>query len=142
MKLEKCTDRSAPTDLTVDPIHLVRGGDARYVDGFEWDPATLADYEEATASDGPDGRLVTIFDHDPASPGTHWERHPAGAEVVICLSGDLTLTQRRGDGEFEHRLGAGHAVINPPGTWHIIDSETPGRLMTITPGRGTDHEPR
>lgn len=142
MKLVTSTERSAATDLTVAPIHLGRGGDARYIDGFDWDPATLADYEAATASDGPDGRLVMIFDHDPASPGSHWERHPAGAEVVVCLSGALTLVQRHDDGELEHRLGAGEAVINPPGMWHIIDSETAGQFMTITPGRGTDHEPR
>ena len=40
-------------------------------------------------------------------------------------------------------LGPGPgASINPPGVWHTADVHEPGEALFITPGRGTEHEPR
>jgi hypothetical protein len=71
-----------------------------------------------------------------------WERHPAGDEVVICLSGRMTVIQDI-DGRHEPvGLGPCEAMINPSGVWHTADVQEPVRFMTITPGMGTEHRPR
>jgi uncharacterized cupin superfamily protein len=121
-------------------IHLGRGATAVPLPGFEWSPASLASYEERFAADGDDGRLVTI-EPQTASWDT-WERHPAGAEVVVVLAGRVDLIQRLGDGERRVRLRPGRAAVNPPGVWHTADVHEPGRALFITPGRGTEHTPR
>jgi hypothetical protein len=72
-------------DITATPIHLGRGGTARRMEGFDWTPSALDEYERATAADGPDGRLVIM--RYVAGPWDGWERHPAGAEVVIACTG-------------------------------------------------------
>ena len=70
-----------------------------------------------------------------------WERHP-GDQVVICLSGRMTVI-RELDGEPEPvGLGPCEAMINPAGVWHTADVHEPVRFMTITPGQGTEHRPR
>ena len=71
-----------------------------------------------------------------------WERHPTGDEVVICLSGTLTVIQEV-DGEHEPiGLGPCEAMIDPSGVWHTADVPEPVRFLTITPGQGTEHRPR
>ena len=54
-------------------------------------------YERRFAADGDEGRLVTTFRSE--TSWSRWERHPAGEEVVVLLSGRIDLVQRTGDGE-------------------------------------------
>lgn len=69
-----------------------------------------------------------------------WEMHPAGAEVVLCTTGAITLLQQRADGTITAvRLGAGQCAINPPGVWHTADVEEPSTAVFITTGEGTQH---
>ena len=77
-------------DLRATPVHLGLGSRAMPIDGSAWDPDVLAAYGAATAGDGDEGRMVMIF---PSTIGswTHWERHPGGEEVVVCLSGRMTV---------------------------------------------------
>lgn len=124
-------------DLTTTPIHLGRGSRARPVAGFAWDPAVLGAYGAAVADDGVEGRLVAFFEARGA--GDSWERHPAGDEVVLCVSGRVTM--HRDDG-ISVELGPGEAMVNPPGVWHTADIDEPSRILTITPGVGTEHKPR
>ncbi|MFF3389898.1 cupin domain-containing protein [Streptomyces sp. NPDC002669] len=127
-------------DLRTTPVHLGLGSRAKPVEGFAWDPEVLRAYSAAVAADGAEGRLVTIFDGD--GPGDHWERHPAGDELVICLSGSVTVT-RDGDAVPDRVvLGPGEATVNPAGTWHAVDLAGPASILTITAGLGTDHRPR
>ncbi|MGC0372498.1 cupin domain-containing protein [Streptomyces sp. SAI-229] len=127
-------------DLRTTPVHLGLGSRAKPVQGFAWDPEVLQAYSAAVAADGAEGRLVTIFDGD--GPGDHWERHPAGDELVICLSGSVTVT-RDVDGVPDRVvLGPGEATVNPAGTWHAVDMAGPASILTITAGLGTDHRPR
>lgn len=50
------------------------------------------------ADDGPDGRLVMVFEG--SRPSETWERHPAGDELVMCPSERMTV-MREVDGEHE-----------------------------------------
>lgn len=130
-------DGRAPFDLLTTPLHLGMGSRARPIEGFAWDPEVLQAYGDATAAEGIEGRLVMIFDG--AGPGDHWERHPAGDELVVCLEGRVTVVR---EGEVGVVLGPGEATVNPPGAWHVVDMDGPARILTITPGAGTDHRPR
>ncbi|MFH8990037.1 cupin domain-containing protein [Streptomyces sp. NPDC017940] len=129
-----------PIDLRTTPVHLGLGSTAKPIEGFAWDPEVLQAYSAAVAADGAEGRLVTIIDGD--GPGDHWERHPAGDELVVCLSGSVTVT-RDADGVPHHVvLGPGEATVNPTGAWHAVDMREPSTILTITAGLGTDHRPR
>ncbi len=134
------TDPTGAIDLVTTPIHLGLGSRAMPVEGFAWDCEALAAYGAAVAGDGAEGRTVMILDG--TESWSSWERHPAGDEVVICLSGRITVI-RDTDGEHDGvELGPGQAMINPAGVWHTADVYEPGRFMTITPGAGTEHRPR
>ncbi|TXS20464.1 cupin domain-containing protein [Streptomyces sp. adm13(2018)] len=126
--------------LRTTPVHLGLGSTAKLVEGFAWDPETLQAYSAAVAADGAEGRMVMIFDGE--GPGDHWERHPAGDELVVCLSGSVTVS-RDLDGVLDRvLLGPGEATINPAGVWHAVDMTGPTSLLSITAGLGTDHRPR
>jgi quercetin dioxygenase-like cupin family protein len=127
-------------DITTLPLHLGPGGAARVVEGFDWSAEQLAAYERDTRADGPDGRLVMMF--EVKGPWTSWERHPAGAEVVIGCTGKHRFVQELPDGERVVEIGPGEALINPPGVWHTADSGEGGWILTITPGLDTEHRPR
>jgi len=135
------TDPDAPAvDLASTPIHLGLGSTAEPLVGFSWSAEYLTAYGERTASDGDEGRLVTLGRQE--ASWDSWERHPAGDEVVLLLSGRVDVIQ---DLDGEHRrteLRPGEAVINPPGVWHTSDVIEPGDALFITPGRGTEHRPR
>ena len=138
--MELIEDGREPVNLLTTPLHLGLGSRARPVQGFAWDPAVLEAYSAAVAPDGPEGRMVVIFDGE--GPGDHWERHPAGDEVVACLSGQLTVA-RDTDGPTEQVvLGPGEATVDPAGAWHVVDMAGPTRILTITPGVGTEHRRR
>ncbi|MFE6666126.1 cupin domain-containing protein [Streptomyces sp. NPDC057697] len=127
-------------DLRTTPVHLGLGSRAKPVEGFAWNPEVLQAYSAAVAADGAEGRMVAIFDGD--GPGDHWERHPAGDELVVCLSGSVTVT-RDADGVPDRvLLGPGEATVTPAGTWHAVDMAGPTCILTVTAGLGTEHRPR
>ncbi|MYQ39223.1 Cupin domain-containing protein [Streptomyces sp. LamerLS-316] len=127
-------------DLRTTPVHLGLGSRAKPVEGFAWDPEVLQAYSAAVAADGAEGRTVAIFDGD--GPGDHWERHPAGDELVVCLSGSVTVTRDVDGVPGSVMLGPGEATVNPAGAWHAVDMTGPASILTITAGLGTDHRPR
>jgi quercetin dioxygenase-like cupin family protein len=116
--------------LSIDATTVVRQ--------FSWDQIEKVDEEIASPDDG--GRIVCTFPQ--AETWTTWERHPAGEELVMLLSGRVDLLQEI-DGETRRtELHPGMAVVNPPGVWHTADVHEPGVGLFITPGRGTEHRPR
>jgi uncharacterized cupin superfamily protein len=133
-------DATQPFKLSDTPIHLGLGATAVPLEGFAWDPAYLAAYGERFASDGDEGRLVTLGAM--TDDWDSWERHPAGEEVVVCLSGRVRLIQEIGGEEVAVEAGPGDAIVNPPGVWHTADVLEPAQALFITPGRGTAHRPR
>ncbi|MCW1097305.1 cupin domain-containing protein [Streptomyces sp. RS2] len=127
-------------DLRTTPVDLGLGSTARPVEGFAWNPEALQAYGAAVAEDGAEGRMVTILDGD--GPGDHWERHPAGDELVVCLSGSVTVVRDLDGVPDRVLLGPGEATVNPAGVWHAVDTTGPTSILTITAGLGTDHRPR
>ena len=92
-------------------------------------------------ADGVEGRLVSQFTF--TEDWAMWEMHPAGAEVVLCTAGRITLHQEHADGTAATlTIGPGEYAINPPGTWHTADVEGEATAVFITPGIGTEHRPR
>ena len=126
--------------LPIHPVHLGLGARALVepvFGGGEWYGA----YEARHAADGAEGRLVTLFDF--TEPWTSWEMHPAGDEVVICLSGTMTLHQEFTDGTTATVvLGVNDYAINPPGVWHTADIEGTATALFITAGAGTETRDR
>ena len=122
-------------DPTTNFIDLAPGGRARLLplDADFW-PA-LAEGRLTLA-----GRLVST--HDMKQGVAHWERHPAGEELLIAISGTYRIeVEQPADRRETTVLAAGEVFLVAPGLWHRVGVETPGRLMFITPGEGTEHRP-
>jgi len=128
-------------DMAACPIHLGLGATAKVEPPFTGDFAWYDAYAERHRSDGREGRLVSMYTFDASWRG--WEMHPAGAEVVLCTAGTITLLQEQADGMVTSvRLRAGQYAINPAGVWHTADVEEPCTAVFITAGEGTQHRPR
>lgn len=82
--------------------------------------------------------LVSI--HEFESAWNVWERHPAGDEVVVLLSGSVTMTIRK-DGKVEVVTlnEPGECVVVPRDLWHTAETTEPTRMLFITPGEGTEN---
>jgi quercetin dioxygenase-like cupin family protein len=131
---------AAGFDLSAIYVHLGLGARADTLPDFAWNSQALARYEADHEADGDEGRLVMIGPAE--ATWTSWERHPAGDEVVVVLSGRQTLIQEIDGRHYRIELNAGQAAINRRGVWHTADVHEPGSALFITPGRGTEHRPR
>ncbi|PNU03973.1 cupin domain-containing protein [Novosphingobium guangzhouense] len=127
-------------DLRTHPVHLGLG--AKVVDqpaftGMDW----YAAYAARTAADGKEGRLVSLFDFSVSWDS--WEMHPEGDELVVCLSGEITLIQEFPDGRLHcETLQPGQYIVNPAGVWHTADVSQPASALFVTAGMGTEGRPR
>ncbi|WP_459664674.1 cupin domain-containing protein, partial [Novosphingobium sp. 11B] len=100
-----------------------------------------AAYGERTAADGKEGRLVSMYDF--STSWDSWEMHPEGDELVVCLSGEMTLIQEYPDGRLHSEtLQAGQYIVNPAGVWHTADVSQPVSALFVTAGMGTQGRPR
>jgi quercetin dioxygenase-like cupin family protein len=125
--------------LAQHPVHLGLGASAvsePEFDGMQW----YAAYAERHASDGEEGRLVSM--HSFSEPWDSWEMHPRGGEVVICTAGEMTLVQELDGREIRTHLTPGQYAINDAGVWHTADVEASATAVFITAGVGTEHRPR
>lgn len=127
-------------DLSRTFVHLGLGVRAVPVRDFAWTPEFLAAYEASFRDDGDEGRLVCIVAQD--ATWDSWERHPAGEELVVLLTGRVDLIQDLDGGHRVVELHPGEAVVNPRNVWHTATVQEPGDALFITPGRGTEHRPR
>ncbi len=69
----------------------------------------------------------------------HWERHPAGEELILMLSGRCTVIIETDTGEDQTVLEAGKACLVPTGAWHRAIIHEPGEALFVTEGEGTEH---
>lgn len=123
------------------PIHLGHGAAAVPQPRFDGTAEWYAAYGERHAADGAEGRLVSL--HRFTESWTSWEMHPAGAEVVVCIEGEMELVQEFPGGRVERvRLSPGDYAINPPGVWHTADIAGTATGLFITSGEGTENRPR
>ena len=97
--------------------------------------ATIDERDDLT-----EGRLVSAFACDADWP--HWEMHPHGEEILVLLSGKMTMVLEERGEERRVELREGRACIVPPGTWHRAIVHVPSKLLAITYGRGTEHRER
>ena len=70
-----------------------------------------------------------------------WERHPAGDEVVVLLSGRVAAMQEVEGTRRVVELRAGEAMVNPRNVWHTTMVHEPGEALFITPCADTEHRP-
>jgi mannose-6-phosphate isomerase-like protein (cupin superfamily) len=129
-----------PFDLDRTFIHLGLGATATPLPDFAWSAEHLEAYGREFAADGDEGRLVLIDRQ--GETWSIWERHPAGEEVVVLLSGRVDLLQDVDGVTRRIEMHPGQAVVNPAGVWHTADVHEAGDALFITPGRGTEHRPR
>ncbi len=126
--------------IAANPLHLGLGATAvpqPEFTGMEWYQA----YVERNAADGNEGRLVSLSEF--SESWDSWEMHPAGDEVVLCLTGTITLHREFPDGATDAvTISAGEYAINPPGVWHTADIMGQATALFITAGAGTEHRPR
>ena len=139
-RMKLLDDERNAIDLRTTPLHLGLGSRARPVHGFAFTPDVLRAYGDAVADDGIEGRLVLLIDEE--GPGDHWECHPAGDETSVCVSGTVTVVREVGELTEQVVLRAGEATVNPAGMWHAVDADGAARIVTITPGLGSQHRPR
>ena len=129
------------TDLMTQPIHLGLGATAEVEPAFTGAMDWYASYGARHASDGAEGRLVSV--HTFTAPWSVWEMHPKGAEVVFCTAGSITLQQQFTDGSTRTvTLDAGQYAINEAGVWHTADVVGEATALFITAGLGTEHRER
>lgn len=130
-----------PIDIKTHPIHLGLGATALVEPEFTGDMNWYESYAARHASDGAEGRLVTMHSFDRS--WDMWEMHPVGSEVVLCVAGRIVLHQEHADGTTSTAaLTAGQYAVNPPGTWHTADVDAEATALFITAGEGTRHRPR
>jgi quercetin dioxygenase-like cupin family protein len=125
------------------PVHLGKGGTAVPQPEFPRDERAMqwyTDYGARYPEDGEEGRLVSCFRFTEDWAG--WEMHPAGAEVVVCVDGTMTLIQEIDGAEVRTTLSAGDYAINPPGVWHTADVPEHATGFFVTCGIGTQGRPR
>ena len=131
---------SAPSSLETDPIHLNGSLSAIPVSSFRFTPDGFRAYMAAHCSVEDPGRIVMI-EHS-STDWPMWERHTAGDEVVIVISGTARFIQELDGDPAPLTLSAGEAVINPAGVWHTADVVQPFSAVYLTPCPGTEHRPR
>ena len=131
---------SSTFDLAKHPAHLGLGATVvvqpAHDETMEW----YEGYGARHGADGAEGRLVAI--HSFHAPWRSWEMHPRGHELVVCLSGTLTLHQEVEGGVRTVTLRPHEAVVNPPGVWHTADVDGPATALFITAGEGTETRAR
>lgn len=129
------------TEISKHPVHLGLGATAAIEPEFTGSTDWYLDYAARHVDDGIEVRLVSL--HSIKESWDMSEMHPHGSEVVLCVTGSITLHQQTADGSTTSTtLEAGHYAINDPGTWHTADVDTEATVLFVTAGLGTQHRPR
>jgi len=114
-------------------------------DGGKTDAISVSDsfWEELAGGAYPQldqGRLMSAFTF--SEPWSTWERHPAGEELVMLLSGTATIVLQDSGQERAVQLSdPGSYVLVPQNVWHTAKTTVPTTMLFLTPGAGTEHRP-
>ena len=73
------------------------------------------------------------------SGDSHWERHPAGDEMLHFLEGEADIVTLTDAGPVRSTAGAGSLFICRRGLWHRVLPRSPVSMVFATPGDGTEH---
>ncbi len=69
-----------------------------------------------------------------------WERHPAGDEIVVLLSGAATVVlSTDSERKVIELTEPGAYIVVPRDTWHTARIPQSARMLFITPGEGTEN---
>ena len=128
---------SVGKNILSDYLHVRDGGRTDAIDSSAsfWEDLARGSYPQLDQ-----GRLMSAFEF--SESWATWERHPAGEELVMLLSGTATLVLEE-DGE-EHTVeltGPGQYILVPQGVWHTARTSVATSMLFLTPGDGTEHRP-
>jgi mannose-6-phosphate isomerase-like protein (cupin superfamily) len=92
----------------------------------------------------PEGHLLGVFRISTGADlhSDVWEMHPADAEVLLMLAGELDVEYDDGSGHGVSALQTGHGLVMPQGVWHRLVLREPGMLLALSPPHGTRLSPR
>lgn len=130
-------------DLFGSHLHLDARGDALLIkdSGEFWSELMGGDLRrpEVARVAGEPGYLVAAFHM--REDTAHWERHPAGDEVICLMSGRVDFVLEEPYGERVIALQGRQSCVVPKGIWHRIIVREPSDVLFITFGIGTEHRP-
>ena len=118
-------------------LHVRDGGrtDAIAVSEAFWDELARGAHPQLDQ-----GRLMSAFTFSESWPT--WERHPAGEELVMLLSGAATLVLEESGAERSVKLSdPGSYVLVPKNVWHTARTNALTTMLFLTPGAGTEQRP-
>ncbi|HMN78903.1 MAG TPA: cupin domain-containing protein [Burkholderiaceae bacterium] len=128
---------SSVNDILSTYLHFDDGGRAGPI------PVLESFWQEVAGGAHPQldrGRLMSAFRF--SEPWAVWERHPAGEELVMLLSGTVTVVLEESGTERSFELTeAGAYVLVPRNVWHTARTSAPTMMLFLTPGAGTEHRP-
>jgi mannose-6-phosphate isomerase-like protein (cupin superfamily) len=131
--------------MRIDKAHDILGAYLHVQDGGQTQvvPAPDSFWTELASGKYPhldQGRLMSAFTF--SAPWPTWERHPAGEELVMLLSGSATLVlDANGVEKAVSLTKVGAYVLVPKGVWHTARTTVPTTMLFLTPGAGTEHKP-
>ncbi|TMA53519.1 MAG: cupin domain-containing protein [Deltaproteobacteria bacterium] len=73
------------------------------------------------------------------SGDSHWERHPAGDEMLHILEGEAEVVTLTEAGPVRSTVSAGSVFVCRRGLWHRVLPRSPVSMLFATPGEGTEH---
>lgn len=110
----------APIDLGVDFVGIAWDGAARALEGPGPPPRI-------------DGITVGMWITDGSAPHGG-ERHDDGDEVLVLVSGAVTVELETDGGTEGVDVSPGHAVVVPRGVWHRVVVRQRSHIVFLTPG--------
>ncbi len=121
-------DRAKIFDLTRSTVGLLRDGKSDLVEDTPGPPRRV------------DGLVIgaPLLTREPPHAG---EMHPDGDELLLLLSGRVTVVLEDEDPPRRVALEPGMALVVPRGVWHKVLLDEPSRLLHVTPGPGGEHRP-
>src|SRR2546427_8642845 len=123
------------------------------LEGLAGEPGMVGHVRRAAVGDLPEMTMRFLAALNRCTPGvarcsepSHWERHPAGDELLHVLEGEADVVTLTDGGPVRSTVRAGSIFVCPRGLWHQVLPRSPLSMLFATPGEGTEHsdakEPR